>query len=232
MKLEPITRTAACGLLAFAVTATAVVSTVSAEPVTRKLKRQISVMEKVIDETLLDSPNILVYSSNPSHGIYLEEFGVLFTFEASLVEKDDLDGWGNWWKNNVRIERDGGKIIIHSPDHDDDKGSDDHEKSDDAELDDEEWDSWREKRDAAESKLYERGKLELMHTLIDYGDTLTGLSDTQWVGIAAFLKNSDFFTENRISRLVLKARLGDLRAYAAGNLTEEAIKAKLVEEEY
>ena len=32
-------------------------------PVSKKLKRQIGVMEKVIDEVLVESPNLLVYSS-------------------------------------------------------------------------------------------------------------------------------------------------------------------------
>lgn len=230
-KLAPLTLVGGMTLLSLATVATA--QTASAEPVSRKLERQISVMEKVLDEALLDSPNILVYSSSPSHGIYLDEFGALFTFEASLVERGDQDDWGKWWKNNIRIDREGGKITVYTHDDEEDPDKDkDSKVKDDDEMTDEEWSKWRTKRDEAEAKLYERGKKELMHTLLDYGDTLTGLRDNQWVAIAAFLKNSDFFTENRISRLVFKAKMSDLRAFGEGTITEEVMLSRLVEEEY
>ena len=126
---------------------------------------------------------------------------MLFTLEASLVE----EGWKNKFKffNKLKIEEEDGKIIIHRGD-----------KDDDDEEDDEDWEELEEKRAEKNQVLYKKGKLELAEVLAEYGETLTGLRDDQWVGVAAFLKGSGYFVDKRISRLVLKAKVSDLRAYA------------------
>ena len=80
--------------------------------------------------------------------------------------------------------------------------------------------------------LYDRGKKEVLEVLMEYGETLTGLGDDQWIAIVGFLKDSKYFTESKISRLVMKAKMRDLRAYSAGQLTEQAMIAKVVQEEY
>jgi hypothetical protein len=223
----------ALGLTVLYLASGGVLNATEAAEVPRKLERQINIMEKVINEVLVESPNLLVASRSPSHGIYLDEFGVLFTFEASLVDRDsDWSDWGDWWKNNVRIERDGDKVVIYRDEGDDEDA--DKKKKEEAreDWDEEDWEAWKQKRDQSEAKLYERGKRELALTLLDYGDTLTGLRDSQWVAIAAFLKNADYFAENRISRLILKARVGDLRGYSAGDISEERMLSMIVEEEY
>jgi hypothetical protein len=43
---------------------------------------------------------------------------------------------------------------------------------------------------------------------------------------------SDLFQQRHISRLVIKARMADLRAMAAGRITRDAAAAKMLEEEY
>ncbi len=236
-----------CALVTASVISAAPLTPASGE-VPRKLKRQIAVMEKVVNDVLLESPHILVYSQDPAHGVYLEEFGVLFLFEASLVENDRDEDWGRWWKewgkawsDNFRVERDGNKIIIHSDPDDDDEDHDHEDNGDDSDTHDhewgedmsaEDWEAWQRKREATEARSYAEGKEELTLSLLDYGDTLTGLADDQWVGIAAFLKNADFFAEKKISRLILKAKMGDLRAYAEGTLTEEQMLERIIEEEY
>jgi predicted GNAT family N-acyltransferase len=79
-------------------------------------------------------------------------------------------------------------------------------------------------------QTYEKGRQELIDALADYGETLTALRDDQWVAIAAFLKDNDYFRDRSISRLVIKARMRDLRA--SDQLSREALLARIVVEEY
>lgn len=197
-----------------------------------KLKKQIGVLERVIDEVLVDSPNFLVGSRRNTHGVYLEEFGVLLAFEASLISKDgewgfNLGEWGKKFGRSFSFNEKDGKIIIDLQKSDDNDDEDSDE--DDVEFDEKEW---QEKHEQAQKELYEAGKTELTETLMDYGETLTTLADDQWVAIAAFLRDSDFFASNKISTLIIKAKVGDLRAYSQGNLSDRAIADRIVQEEY
>lgn len=180
----------------------------------RKMARQIGVLEKILDQVLVDSPNFLVPGRNNTRGIYLEEFGALLTFEASLVDKDHLDFDFNWPRDYRIEENEKGEKVIVIPKW----GAEDEEE--------------RSSERSSEARLYERGKVELRAALLDYADTLTGLGDGEWVAIAAYLKDSDFFIDERISRLVIKVRMRDVRAYNADKLDEKAVLARFVEDEY
>jgi hypothetical protein len=203
--------------------------------VSRKMLRQLGVMEKIIDQVLIDSPNFLVSGGDNTRGLYLEEFGVLLSFEASLVNKGSWD-IGRWGGFQIEEDKEGRKVIVIpglSDDEDKDKDKDTG-KGEPEEENSEGSDrlSWRDRFKGDESKLYDRGKDEIRGVLLDYGDTVSQLRDDQWLAIAAFLKDSDYFLENKISRLVIKAKMSDLRAYAAGKISEKEMIGKLVEEEY
>jgi RNA polymerase sigma factor (sigma-70 family) len=49
-----------------------------------RLDRKVRVMEKVIDEVLVQSPNILVGRGGTARGLVLDEYGALFTIEGDL----------------------------------------------------------------------------------------------------------------------------------------------------
>lgn len=183
---------------------------------TRKISRQVGVLEKVLDQVLLDSPNFLVPGRNNARGIFLDEFGVLLTFEASLVNKDG-SGFDFEWPGGYRIEENekGDKVIV-IPKR---SGSDEDEEG-------------RSPRRSGEARLYERGKIELREALLDYGDTVTGLGDEHWIAIAAYLKDSEFFVNERISRLVIRVRMRDIRAYASGKIDEKTVLSRFQETEY
>lgn len=184
------------------------------EATARKMSRQIGVLEKIFDQVLVDSPNFLVPGRNNTRGIYLEEFGALLTFEASLVDKDHLD-FDFEWPRDYRIEENekGDKVIVIPK-----VGSDDEDE--------------RPQGRSSPARLYERGKVELRSALLDYADTLTGLGDGEWVALAAYLKDSDYFLDERISRLVIKVRMRDVRAYNAEKIDEKTVLARFVEDEY
>lgn len=188
--------------------------------------RQIGVMEKIIDKVLIDSPNFLVHGGDNARGLYIDEFGAVFTFEASLVGKW-YDFQGIYKKFTDRFEMttndDGDKVfILHSGDKDDKKAQGDKE--------DEVLVGKKEGREDAE--VYEAGKQEMIQTLIDYGETMSSLRNDQWLLIAAHLKGADYFKEMEISRLALKIKMKDLRDFASGKMSEDTAKTRVVVEEY
>lgn len=194
----------------------------------RKVIRQINVMEKIIDQMLLDSPNLLIFGSDVTRGIYIEDFGCIFSFDASLVDKGDH----HWdWKNfGFRVERDDdGRVVIIGPgDDEDSEDYETHEGPDSRDLER----RFRDRGVEMEERLYKAGKAEIVETLLDYGDTMTSLKKGEFVTIAAALRDTNFFDRRNISRLVLKVKIDDLRAYTAGDLSEEETVRRIQMEEY
>jgi len=216
----------AAGCMALATTASA--QTTGQMPA--RLKKQIDVMEKVIDEVLIDSKNFLVPRHEPTRGVFLPEFGVLFTFDASILSPDR----GEWWKDmgkKFRVETDkNGTTVVHlndDDDDDDDSDKDSQKKKEERELTRKEIMKDREQR-------YENGKKELVGVLLDYGYTLSGLRDDQSVALVAYIEddNGMFDMESEDQTVILRAKMGDLRAHESGKLSDEATKSRITIEEY
>lgn len=190
----------------------------------RRLSREITVVEKVMDDMLLDSKNLLVFATDHNaHGLYLDEFGIVFSFNASLVDRPE--SMSRYTFGGYRIEDKGDKIVVFK--------EKDPPAASGGDSADEAAGKARKEQDAARlADLYAAGKREIADILLDYGPTLTSLRDDQWVAVGAFLKGSDLFHQRRISRLVIKARVSDLRAMAAGRITRDVAAAKMLEEEY
>jgi len=213
----------AAGCMAFAA-ATASAQTTGQMPA--KLKKQISVMEKVIDEMLVDSKNVLVHSHEPTRGIYLPEFGVLFTLEAQILTPDRGEWWKDWSKKfNVVTDKHGNTTVHLNNDDDDDSDKSDKDTKKERELTRKELLKDREER-------YEKAKVELRDVLMDYGYTLTGLRDDQWVGIASYIDDDDIFGEDEAETVLLRAKMGDLRSHEAGRLSDDQIASRISIEEY
>lgn len=196
---------------------------------TKKLTRELAIMEKIIDQMLLDSGNFLVYSQPETRGLYLEEFGVLFSFQASLVNRNGDGNNFDFNFNDYEVEDDGDKITIRKKDKTKEKDtSDEDDEATESRLKR----TWEKSQKTREARLYTQGKAEVIDILLDYGDSIESLKDGQWLAIAAYLKGSSYFLDNKISRLVLKARMGDIRAFSAGKISRESMLSKVVEEEY
>ena len=196
---------------------------------TKKLTRELAIMEKIIDQMLLDSGNFLVYSQPETRGLYLEEFGVLFSFQASLLNRNQDGNNFDFNFNDYEVEDDGDKITIRKKDKTKEKDASD---KDDEATESRLKRTWEKSQKTREARLYTQGKAEIIDILLDYGDSIESLRDGQWLAIAAYLKGSSYFLDNRISRLVLKARMGDIRAFSAGKISRESMLSKVVEEEY
>lgn len=204
-------------------------------PPSRKMGRQIEVMEKIIDQVLLESPNFLIRGLPVTRGAYIPSFGVLFTFDASLVMKD----WEQALKMSLDLpqfrveERDGHKVIIipegRMEIESDDEESSGGEGKSKVEID---LGDWRDKRRERQEEVYGAGKAEIVGVLLDYGDTLTTLESDQWVAIMAYVTDEDFIDRRKFSRLILKVKVSDLKAYASGDLSEENLVKRIVEQEF
>ena len=219
----------------------------------RRLERDISVMERALDEMLIDSPNFFVSGRGNTRGLYIDGVGALFTFEATLVNKDwDFDF--NKWEDkgyHYEVEEDGDKITIYKdgkvvtenkkgkhdmtpePDEEDenDEGAEapeGGEDSDDART----RRTMRKRMMERDEKIYTRGKQEMVDFMVDFGDAIDGLRDDQMIVLVAYLRDHEYFERNDLSHFVIRAKVGDLRAYANGSLTEQAVIAKFAQEEY
>ena len=187
-----------------------------------RMLRQIGVMEKILDKLLLDSPNFLIRGGDVAHGLYLPEFGTLFTFEASLnlTDKSFSKYLLQNLENQVEIKTNdqGEQVIVIKPQ---DKESDKDDSKPDLES-----------RIDLGDRLYKKGKEELTQVLLDYGETMSELKNGQWIAIAAFLDRTSYFKEDAVSRLLLKIKIDDLRAYSANKLSEEDVRSRFVVQEF
>ena len=189
-----------------------------------KLKKQIEVMERILDEMLVDSKNVLVQGHDVTRGVYVPEFGVIFTMEASILSPDHGDWWKNVdWAKKFKIHTKDGATVVQFDD-DDDEDKEDKKDKEEREMSRKELMKDRQER-------YERSKTELRLTLVDYGETLTGLRDDQWVGIAAFFDN-DYFDERSTDTVIIKAKMSDLRAHSAGSVNDQQMASRVTIEEY
>lgn len=81
-----------------------------ADPSARRLERQISVFEKVIDQTLIDSEHALVSGSPNCRGLRLAGYGVLFVVELSpILGNDDILHFRFKEDGSYEVEYDGEK---------------------------------------------------------------------------------------------------------------------------
>ncbi len=250
---------------------------VAAPEGTAKQIRQIGIMEGILDKVLLDSPNFRVSGRESTHGIYLNDFGAVFTVEASLTSDDDFSyafsGPASFFRNGAlrgfRVKRGkNGTSMIFGADADSSdtttiaapgappapppppsSGS----AAESLEANAARLESMADSIAASALKsakfitsdrrgrrhpqsdpaaVYQAGKQEIIQTLLDYGDTMTTLRDDQSIAVAAFLQDSRYFLDNKFSRLLIRARMKDLRDYSAGRISETQMKARVQEEEY
>jgi hypothetical protein len=215
-----------------------------------KAERQISVMEKIIDEMLVDSPNFLVGGRNETSGFEMEDYGAVFMFDATLTGvwwDEDSDGdYFSFWpfnrhRSHVIVVKDGdskdkeiilggGSIVIRDGDvfiEDEDGDLEKLEKGD-------KWEKLsRKELEDRQAQKYERAKQELIDVMLEAGDILKAIPSGQMVKIVAdFHDMDDHLSDDReIEKLTVQAKIDDLRAYADGDLSEEQARARITVKE-
>lgn len=194
-----------------------------------RLDRKVRVMERVLQEVLVQSKHVRVGMSGDTTGIVLDDYGAVFTFHGELG--GELEHTPDMAALLRRIEE-----------------TEDEEEPEDpaaaAAAATKRGSSLAQaKKDLQAKRSSELAALreELVDTLIDYGPTLSELGDDRWVVVAGVLDGGIFseigghiFTSpggGEEVRLLLKARIRDLRQVAAGTLTRQAMAAKVVVQE-
>ena len=190
-------------------------TTATAGDISRKLEREIMIMEDFFSEMLIDSPNWLVSHRAPVDGIYVDGFGVILSFDASLVDRGRLRGW----VGGMRVWTDDGGLIIEDDDDYD-------------EEDEEAYQRWRTRRRERHERRYGRGRDEIREVLMEAGEILSELPATDWVAVSVCLEGHRYFRREQISRLLVKAKMSDLRAYADKQIDEQQLQERISEQAY
>ena len=226
-----------------------------------RLHRQVGVMEGIIDKVLLDSPNFVVSGRDDTRGVILPDYGIVFSFNASINNHDIFRLPGNLSLDlpiDIRTGDDGTVIIgkkgrtyrNDSSDLTDEEAAKLEKKAKQLEQESkrsgknasdlqerlkdrqQSLTEWNKQRAAKAEELYGAGKQELLQVLLDYGETMTGLQDGQWIVLAGFFDRGGILEDKKASRLVLRVKVDDLRAYSAGRLGETEARGRIIVEEY
>jgi hypothetical protein len=218
-----------------------------------RLDRKIRVMEGVIDGVLIDSPNILVSPGGGiTRGLALDGYGVLFTVDGRLnvghVGGNSFEYFfvpGNELITQYQVqaleglERHELEELDESVDEMRDRAEayrrQAEERLQELKERQQEAERSREELEAERAEMVAALRTEIVDTLVDFGATLVELDESERVAIAVFLDEGALFlpadrSGRDGSRLVVGARMADLRRYAAGDLSrDDVIRALEVE---
>jgi hypothetical protein len=173
-----------------------------------RLDRKVQVMERVIDEVLVQSGHVTVSSRQPTRGLVLDDYGVVFSFEGRLGS----DGWFGPGVGLVFGDGDARPGVWTVPENMEDLQKDLKEKQQEAEQ-----------RRAEDRRALQD---ELVDALLDYGATLSELAPDDRVVIAAYLESSfPLGREEEREQIVLTARYGDLQRALVGDLSRQEAAA-------
>ncbi len=199
---KQMTRFLTFGAIGVALALANQVTVAEAQNVDRKIAKQISIMEKIIDEAMVESKYALVQSTHPTHGIYLEGYGPVFSIEIGLVDSE-------WWWDNHSIFK-GDISVMTDEDEDGDKvitirrgkGKKTEEES---------------RKVLDDNAKYKKVKEELVEVIRDYGDTIARAKPNEYFTIFASPRSTSW-GDNDFHRLVVRAKMQDISDYNAGKL--------------
>jgi hypothetical protein len=202
---------------------------VAGESEPSRLDRKVRVMERVIDEVLIQSPNVLVSGSGTARGLVLDEYGALFTLEASLLGLEDIAlGAATDWTLASGLAKNYYRQALAGAKGDEEGGEDTGEAEEGGGFEE-----WQKKSEEARQQKLDAFKIEISDTLLDYGPTLNELDDGQWLTIVAFMGDRfHLLTGGADSqRLIWKAKMKDLRRYSSGQISRDEALGKIVFEQ-
>ena len=189
-------------------------------PYSDRIRHQIGSMEKSLDHLLLDSSNFLVQRGRNAHGVYIPDYGLILTFNAAINADDSC----------VEIfgDDDDARVVIRS-------GARSHHQGNRTMLRllGVNVGSHRHRHGADDSiELYQDGKAELVEMLLDQAGTLSSLPAGQWIVVSGYVDDETLREEKKITRLVLRVRTDDLKAYDDRKLSDADATAKIQVEEF
>ncbi len=186
-----------------------------------KMRKQISIMEKILDEALVDSENALVKSTHPSRGVYLDGYGFVFTMELGIV--DDQFRWealsklldvGEGYSVMREEKKEEGETVITIK-----------KKSEDAKKEAEKLEK-AEKKEVDHDQRWDLVKKELIEVVRDYGDTIARAKPDEWFTIFATPLMGSWGSEET-ERLVIRVQMKDIQQYSSGSLTDKEFEGRV-----
>ncbi len=181
-----------------------------------KIYKQISIMEKIIDEAMVESKNALVQSTHPSRGVYLEGYGPVFTLELGLVNEEfqlqklsKLLDFGSGYTISREEEDEDGEVTITIKKK---KGGDGEKEVFEA--------------GPTPEERYQLVKKELIEVVRDYGYTIDRAGSDEWLTIFA-TPLAGLWADKDIDRLILRVQMKDIRAYNSGKMNEKQFAEKV-----
>lgn len=222
-----------------------------------RLDRKLKVMERVLDEVLVQSPNVIVSGSGTTRSLRLDGEGVLLVVNASLIAGRERMRFGEMYvpvpapaiapvaplpPDAPEAERVQVQQLARQKEEEArqaEAAARQEASRKRAQLEEQLQESLRGSREARERteeaarKNLEGIKRELREALVDYGGTLAELGDDQWLAVALFLGDRGYigFGDDKQQTVLVTARIGDLRRYAGGDLSrDEALALVTVEE--
>ncbi len=186
--------------------AVAVIASAEESPGAR-LERQVRVMERVVDEILVQSENAAVSGLGSTRGLVLDGYGALFTVETSVIGSVAFpDGSSSF---AVTVGEGWAPRAPRAP-----RGAEEKELHEIQKQ-------WKEQREKTAKEQKERMDAlitEVKGALLDYGGTLGELGNESRVTIAVFWGGRASLGRASEQRLLITAQMRDLRAHLAGNL--------------
>jgi len=176
----------------------------------RKMQREIRRMEHDLDDMLVDSSNFLVPGYHNARGMYVPGTGMIFTFSSSLTAS----------RGSAVFSVNKRHWMLWDDDDDEDDDSDKEHRT------------IHSRGIKREERQYKRGTDEMMDLLLDDADSFSSLRAGEWVQVVAYFNDVDYLWDKDIQHLAVKAKVDDLRAYAAKSLSADQARSKMVKEEY
>ena len=180
-----------------------------------KLQKQISIMEKIIDEAMVESANALVKSTHPTRGVYLEGYGPVFALEVGLVDErfkwdklSKLLEFGDGYSVVKEEKEEGGETIITIKKK---KGGEDVVVDEEV---------------VSAEKRWTLVKEELVEVIRDYGDTIARAKPDEWFTIFATPLSGSWDSE-KTDRLVVRVQMKDITDYNSGKMDDRSFAGKV-----
>lgn len=183
----------------------------------QKIVRELNMLERAIDEELVDSRSALVDHGRNANAIYLPGQGVVIAVSFGLVGWDygmvKLTHWSGDWDD----------LQYYDLDDDDNNDKDDDDHLTKKEI--------RERIKKRQAKRYVDVKQELIEILAENADLLGSVPAQEWVTVAARPRDMSW-GDQKIASVVLRMRRQDLTDRSEGRLTADALQKKVTVEEY
>jgi hypothetical protein len=187
-----------------------------------RLDKKVRVMEKVLDEVLGQSKHVRVGMSNEATGLIVDDYGAIFLFRGEIgADIERMPGVAALLRSMEEMseheEEEEGEASS-APE----KGKPPKQKS---------LDELRKEFEAKRNGELAGLREELVDTVLDYGPTLAELGEDRWVMVVGVLDGgifSEYAPGGGRNTMVVKAKVSDLRQFAAGTLSRQAASTKVV----